>query len=155
MFEQAYHPKKLFTLDEANAMLPLVRAITSDLVKLSREVVDRRQRFSHVMAERPEPKYSSGDPYDDELAQVEQELERDAQRLREYVDELRELGVEPKGAIEGLIDFPAMVDDRIVYLCWKIGEPEVLHWHELEAGYAGRQALTAEMVASGDGGAED
>ena len=59
----------------------------------------------------------------------------------------RELGVEPKGAAEGLVDFPMMMDGRLVYLCWRVGEPEILYWHELEAGFAGRQPLTAGSVA--------
>jgi hypothetical protein len=57
------------------------------------------------------------------------------------------LGVEPKSGPEGLIDFPSLVDDRLVYLCWKLGEPEVLYWHELEAGFRGRQSLVAGSVA--------
>jgi hypothetical protein len=39
------------------------------------------------------------------------------------------------------VDFPALLDGREVYLCWVVGEPEVAHWHELEAGFAGRRAL--------------
>ena len=59
------------------------------------------------------------------------------------MDELRHLGVEPKNGPEGLVDFPAMIDGRPVYLCWKVGELEVLHWHDLDAGFRGRQPLTA------------
>jgi len=144
MSELDYKPKKIFTLDEANTMLPLVGAIAGDLAKLSRDVMDRRQRLSHITADR---ELSTGNPYDDEVALVERELERDSQRLREYVQELCELGVEPKGAEEGLVDFPCMMDDRLAYLCWKVGDPEVLYWHELDAGFGGRQPLTAGTVA--------
>jgi hypothetical protein len=69
--------------------------------------------------------------------------------LQEYVEELRHLGVEPKGAVEGLVDFPCQIDGRIVLLCWKLGEPEVLYWHDLDTGFAGRQPLTAGAM-SGD-----
>lgn len=140
-----YQPAKLFTVEEANATLPLVRAITADLVKLSREVIDRRQRLDSLVSGR---EIESGNPYDEELDQIEQELEKDSKLLQEYVDELRQLGVEPKSGAEGLIDFPAMMDGHIVYLCWKLDEPEVLHWHELDAGFAGRQPLTASSVAN-------
>ena len=78
----------------------------------------------------------------------EQELERDTQRLREYVEELRELGVEPKGALEGLVDFPAMIDGRLVFLCWKFDESEILYWHDLDGGFSGRQPLTASIGSS-------
>jgi hypothetical protein len=141
-----YHPARLFTIEQANAMLPLVRAITSDLATLGREVTERRHRLAVLTAGR-EPK--PGDPYSDELAQIEHELEKDSVRLQEYVAELRALGVEPKGALEGLVDFPAQMDGRIVYLCWRLGEPEILHWHELEAGFAGRQSLTAGVSEGG------
>ena len=148
MSDLDYKPKKTFTVEQANAMLPLVAAIASDLARLSQEVIDRRQRLAHVAADR---ELSTGDPYDDELALVERELERDTQRLREYVRELCELGVEPKGAEEGLVDFPCMMDGCLVYLCWKVGEPEVLYWHELDTGFTGRQPLTAGTVADDAG----
>src|SRR4029453_1576664 len=144
-----YHPAKLFTIDQANAMLPLVKAITSDLSRLAGEVVERRHRLAMLTAGRD---LKAGDPYTDELAQTEAELESDVVRIQEYIAELRALGVEPKGAMEGLVDFPSLMDGRIVYLCWRLGEPEVLHWHELEAGFAGRQSLTAGSVSEGYGG---
>ena len=64
--------------------------------------------------------------------------------------ELQRLGVEPKSATDGLVDFPSIVDGRMVYLCWRLGEPEVLYWHELDAGYRGRQSL-AIGIESGPG----
>lgn len=140
--------EKIFTVEEANAMLPLVRAIVSDLVELSRDVIDRRQRLSQLVAhDEEDDRRDPSDPYKSELVQIREELEKDALRLQEYVDELRQLGVEPKSAPEGLVDFPAMIEDRRVYLCWKLGEPEVLHWHELDAGYPGRQPLAAGTAA--------
>jgi hypothetical protein len=140
-----YRPRRLFTIEQANQMLPLVRAIATDMSQLSREVIERRERLATLLAGRAP---NQADPYRSELAQIEEELERDTERLHEYVEELLALGVEPKNGLEGLCDFPAEMDGRIVYLCWKLGEPEVLHWHELDAGFAGRQALTAGSVAA-------
>jgi hypothetical protein len=139
-----YRPSKLFTVEQANAALPLVRAIASDLARLSREVTERRERLALLSGRRNN---NSQDFYTEELAQIEEELEKDAEQLEVYVEELRALGVEPKSAPEGLIDFPSMMDGRIVYLCWKLGESEVVHWHELDAGFAGRQSLAAGSVA--------
>lgn len=132
--------RKVFTVDQANAALPLVRAIAKDLAELSRDVIERRERLSLLLRGREREKR---DLYAEELAQVQEELESDNERLRVYVEELRELGVDPKDGPEGLIDFPAVMDGRAVYLCWKLGEPEVLYWHDLEAGFRGRQSLTA------------
>lgn len=144
MADHGHTPKRLFTVSEANAMLPLVRAIVTDLVKLSHEVIERRQRLTHLLAGR---EIDLDDPYASELAQIEEEVHKDGVRLREYVEELEELGVEPKSGPEGLIDFPAFIDGRVAYLCWKLGEPEVGYWHELEAGFRGRHPLPREETA--------
>jgi hypothetical protein len=144
---RGYQPSRLFTVQEANAMLPLVRAITTDLAQLAQEVIDRRQRLDHLTAGRD---ISAGNPYDDELAQIEEELEKDTRRLQEYIEELRQLGVEPKGP-EGLVDFPAMIDNRPVFLCWRLGEPEVAHYHDIDAGFSGRRPLAVAGSVIGPG----
>jgi hypothetical protein len=133
--------RKYFTVEQANAMLPLVRVIVKDLADLSRDVIDRRERLAHLLAGR---NGQATDVYREELVQIEEELEKDGLRLREYVEELQRLGIEPKNGPEGLVDFPTLVDGHEAYLCWKLGEPEVLFWHDLEAGFAGRQSLTAD-----------
>jgi hypothetical protein len=129
---------KIFTLEQANAMLPLVRAIVRDLAVLSRDVLDRRERLAFLQAGRDA---NSKDLYGDELAQIDEELHKDNDRLRDYVRELHELGVEPKNGPEGLVDFRCLMEGRVVYLCWKYDEPEIRYWHELDAGFAGRQPL--------------
>ena len=142
---------KLFTVEQANASLPLVRAIATDLAELSCEVIERRERLSFLMGGR---EYHAGDPYQDELAHVQEELEKDRLRLQGYVEELRQLGVEPKNGPEGLVDFPAMMDGRLVYLCWRLGEPEVLFWHDIDAGFQGRQPLAAGATAGESSGGD-
>ncbi len=132
-------PPRLFTICEANATLPLVRAITRDMVDVATDLVDRRDRLQALLAGR---KLSPGNPYDDELVQMKDDLERDAVRIREYVEELHQLGVEPKSATDGLVDFPGVLDGRHVYFCWKLGEEEVSHWHEIGGNYSTRKPLT-------------
>jgi len=139
--------KRLFSVDDANAMLPLVRAIAVDLVELSRAVIDRRQRMTLLTGGRD---IDGEDPYSQELAQVQREIEQDVGVLQGYVEELRQLGVEPRDASEGIIDFPALLDGRDVHLCWKYDEAEVCHWHEVGAGFAGRQPLFAGIAADAD-----
>ena len=147
MDDETPRERKLFTVEQVNAMLPLVRAIVKDLSALSREVVERRERLAHLLSGRT---LETSDPYRSELVQIEDELEKDSRRLRDYVEELRDLGAEPKNGIEGLVDFPTIIDGRVVYLCWKLDEPEVLFWHELDAGFQGRQRLsTGAPVSSG------
>jgi len=74
-----------------------------------------------------------------DLLQIEaQRLARD---IEGYIAELNELGVICKGMDTGLVDFRGLLDGREVFFCWKLGEPSVQYWHELDAGFVGRQAL--------------
>jgi hypothetical protein len=130
---------KVFTVDQANAMLPLVQAIVSDLAQLSSDLIERRERIVELGGGNAQD--SGTGLHAEELQQSKEDLERDALKLQEYVEELQELGVEPKSGPEGLADFPAMFEGRLVYLCWKLGEPTVSHWHELDGGFAGRQSI--------------
>ncbi len=144
MIDQRPQPPKLFTVEEANTTLPLVRAIVSDLVRLAREVVERRQRLSLLSTGRDA---QIRDFYSEELEQIEEELDKDSRRLQGYVEELRELGVEPKSATDGLVDFPTIIEGRMAYLCWKFGEPEIRFWHDVESGYRGRRPLPTHLMA--------
>ncbi len=64
-----------------------------------------------------------------------------AERLNELLEEIHDLGCELKGIDEGLIDFPAERDGQTIYLCWKLGEERIGHWHELDTGFASRRPL--------------
>jgi hypothetical protein len=130
--------KKLFTPSEANAALPLVKAIVQDITTLARSLRDREERLARLG--RPD-RGALSDAYREELLQVQSEVEHDDERMREYLRELRELGVELKDPFTGLIDFPAWINGHEVYLCWRLGESEVGHWHEIEAGFSGRHKL--------------
>jgi hypothetical protein len=143
-----HRPKRreFFTVEQANAMLPLVRAIVTDLANLSSEVADRRRRVSFLFAGRNP---NDRDLYHQELVQVEADLEQDAKRLQEYVEELRALGVEPTHGPEGIVTFPSILEGRRICLTWKLGDPEVLYWHEPDAGYQRRQPLSAGICAAG------
>jgi hypothetical protein len=131
--------RKYFTVEEANKALPLVKMIVGDIVRQYRVVEDLQQRLSRVGKERRKP---SKDMYAEELAQSQAELDSEELKLMAYIEELKRLGVEFKGP--ELCDFPSLMNGREVYLCWRLGEAEVSHWHDLETGFAGRQPLTAD-----------
>ncbi len=147
--------KKCFTVEEANQRLPLVKSIVRDIVQLYRDVHERRERLNRIRHWHRSDVDATPRVYSEELEQVERELECDIQRLNEYVHELRELGVELKDPVLGLVDFPTVIDGRRAYLCWKLGEPEVAYWHELDAGYAGRQSLLERTASSSGEHGED
>jgi hypothetical protein len=131
--------KKYYTVHEANASLPLVRAIVSDVVALA---ADMRQQYSRIEQVRrnddDEPIFDEADKAADAALQA---LRDGNEQMKEYVRELQKLGIELKDFHTGLIDFRSVLEGREVYLCWRLGEPEVAYWHELDAGYAGRQKL--------------
>src|SRR5262245_59142 len=132
--------KKHYTVAEANAMLPLLRSILRDITELACDLRQRHERLARVQVPAGA---TSGDPYSEELAQLEADFEQDQERLGEYIKELKKLKVELKDPFIGLIDFPCLMDGREVYLCWKLGEAEVGHWHELDKGFAGRKRLSS------------
>jgi hypothetical protein len=134
--------KKYFTVAEANAMLPLVRAIVDDIVRLFNELSERRERLEKVR-KLPGHRRDEDNPYDEEVQQIEDDLDKDSKQLDDFSDELRRLGVELKDPAIGLVDFLTLIDDREAYLCWKLGEGDIAYWHDLKAGFAGRQSLLA------------
>lgn len=134
--------KKYFSVAEANTMLPLVRSIVNDITQLANSMRERFERLNHAWPEKGKP----ADLYQEELLPLQAEFERDQERLQEYEQELRKLGIHLKDPYIGLIDFPGWMNDHEVYLCWRQGEPEVAFWHEINAGFSGRQKLVADVA---------
>jgi len=64
-----------------------------------------------------------------------------ARKINACLVELEQIGCEFKGFEEGLVDFHGRLDDREILWCWKMGEERITHWHELDAGFAGRQPI--------------
>jgi hypothetical protein len=137
--------KKFFTAAEANATLPLVRAIVKDITELAATLRDRQERLERLG---DAGQGSMGEAYREELEMLQDEQDRGEERMREYLQELHALGVELKDYYAGLVDFPAWMNDHEVYLCWRLGEPEVAYWHEIDAGFKGRQKLLADAHTS-------
>ena len=142
--------KKFFTVEEANQTLPLVRAIVGDIVRQYRDLHERKERLAGI---RRQGNSNSKVPtiYSEEVQQIEEELEKDEGQLLQFVDELQALGVEFKDFVRGLVDFPAWIEGREVSLCWQLSESEVAFWHDLDAGFQGRQSLLQSSLPSKDG----
>ena len=94
-------PKKHFTVEEANQTLPLVRAIVADIVRQYAEIREREERLAQVQKSRRAPQRESDSFYTEELAHIEQELDRQREALLGYVGELEGLGVEREGGCLG------------------------------------------------------
>jgi hypothetical protein len=130
-------PPRLYTLAEAEALLPrlipILEAIRDAQVGLA--------EAAGAAARLEEPIGSNGHVKSEPLAEARQAQERARAVLRQRAGELDELGVELKDPSTGLIDFRARREGRIVYLCWRLGEPRIDWWHELDTGFAGRRRL--------------
>ncbi len=130
-----------FTVAGANRTLPLVRAIVADIVTLYNDVSERRERLQSLQKRRTRKPARTDDPYGEEVAAIESDLEKDADRLHDYVEELSKLGVELSDPADGIVDFPTVMDGTPAFLCWKLGEPEIAYWHQTDASASTRQPL--------------
>lgn len=137
---------KIFTVEKANQALPLVRRIVEDIVAEHPRWKDLVARYELAAASaRPEWGESP-----EQLA-LRQEIQVVADRINGYLSELAEIGCMLKGFEQGLVDFYGQQEGRRVFLCWQRGEEALTHWHELDAGYAGRRKITPEFVAAETG----
>lgn len=136
-----FKPKKLFTPEEANNALPLVRKITADIAETYRRLMENSE-----LAGSPNPDEIRGldSAHREELGDIFERIEQDKKLFEEYVEELDRLGILLKGPLDGLIDFPALRDGKIVLLCWRTGEDAVSFWHGLDDGFRGRQPIRPE-----------
>lgn len=122
---------KLFTVEEANDLLPVLRP---KLEKI-------KARYGNIAVFRDSSKAAATEPGGGGMESGSVYV-RCLYEIGKLTTELHELGIELKDYSRGLIDFPALRDDRVVLLCWQLGEKEQIEWwHEVEAGFAGRQPL--------------
>lgn len=151
-----------FTVDQANALLPHIRA-TYRRIQAGREAARRRvDKIAVLHALWGDAVRDPANHDYEELQAHERALERIGRAIERLVrDRLTDRGLRlPSGGLDhGLIDFPTTLDGRWVYLCWHAGEESVGYWHETSSGFAGRQPITAELVdrlgVAGDPALED
>ena len=124
---------KLFTIEEANSLLPSVRPIVKSIQKSHRRLItfQTAAKLAAQGAENGGGGMTLGPRYADLLVE-----------LSTQAGQLESLGIQLKDYQQGLIDFPSMRDGRVVLLCWKADEGDRLEWwHDVEAGFTGRQPL--------------
>ncbi|PYS24530.1 MAG: DUF2203 domain-containing protein [Acidobacteria bacterium] len=124
---------KLFTVEEANSLLPSVKAIVKAIQRSHRRLISLEKAARHA-AEGAE---LGGGGMTDGMHYAQLLVD-----LSLPTGQLEALGIQLKDYRQGLIDFPSMRDGRVVLLCWKADEGDQLEWwHDIEAGFAGRQPL--------------
>lgn len=120
--------QRLFTLDEAKALLPTVRPLLETL----RDAHERmEERYEGVMSSIP----TNGG------GQVHREFLDASTSATSALEEITELGIVVRDPATGLIDFPSEREGEEILLCWRLGEDDIAWWHLPEAGFAGRQPI--------------
>lgn len=125
---------KIFTVAEANALLPRIRVIMEGMQAIRQEALVLRPDVWPVLEKAVG---NGGSRKAGELLELFKQFEK-------LMTELQGYGCELKGLEQGLVDFPAMMHGRQVYLCWQYNEPEIQYWHDVDAGFAGRQPLRGD-----------
>ena len=133
---------RIFTVTEAERTLPLVRRIALDLLSAYPRW---RQAVSHYELLAGAARAEWGEA--PELLAARKAVTGLAERINGYLLELEQIGCVFKGFAAGLVDFYALREDRLVYLCWRLGEDRIAYWHEVEAGFAGRQPIDSTMFS--------
>jgi hypothetical protein len=129
---------RYFTRDEANALLPAVKALAERMV-VHRAALEQAQARLGGFLEKIAGNGGGMQPA--ELAEAHEAVEQEAAGVARCIEGIQELGGMVKDVGEGLVDFPAKREGEDVLLCWKLGEDEIGHWHGLEEGFAGRKPL--------------
>lgn len=130
---------KIFTLDEAQALLPLLES----LLKRAMDSKHVAQSIETDLGKLAQQIYFAGGMRVNSASVVKQRAEMDEhlKRVRESISEIDAIGVQVKDLESGLLDFPCRLDDQVVLLCWRVGETAIEHWHTTEAGFQGRQPV--------------
>lgn len=131
---------RVFTLAEARAMLPRVDALLAEVREVRAAVAEQQALIQAVRRAGP----TDGASLQSETRTLERRLRELGATLRRSVEAITELGVEIKDLDRGLVDWVAERAGRRVYLCWQRGEPAIAWWHEIDAGFAGRQPIVPE-----------
>lgn len=126
---------RLFTRAEAEALVPELTPLLTDLQAGKRALDAVRTKLALLTPA------MRGNGHATEAGTLERQMEALAASMVALIARITAHGVEVKDLDHGLIDFPALRDDRVVCLCWHLGEPAIRYWHEVDAGFAGRQPL--------------
>jgi len=139
-------PDRTFSLEEAHSLLPVLESLLRNAIggkKLMEEVEAEMQALTHRI-------FLNGGTHVDVVAVARRKAERAKaeQRAKDALAEIDSIGVQVKDIDIGLLDFPCVVEGRVVLLCWKMGETSIAHWHSTDEGFAGRKPIDERIARS-------
>jgi hypothetical protein len=128
---------RFFTVEEAQRLVPTLTRLMSTVRELKARADEKTVRWR---------RFPSDNPVD--VAMVQGRLDFAAREINSLMREVLNLGCVPKDVDAGLVDFPARVEGKHGYLCWRLGEERVEFWHSLTGGYGERLPLPAAAYRS-------
>jgi hypothetical protein len=131
-------PRRYFTLDQANALLPTLRPILQKIAEKHRELRDKREALAVFRQQAAGNGHHLASP---DFLSLRKEAEFIGEELQAEIQKVQALGCVLKDLDLLLVDFPALRAGREVLLCWKADEDQVAFWHGIEEGFAGRKPL--------------
>jgi hypothetical protein len=134
-------PERVFTVEEANALLGEIRPLAQELVDRRRALGEARSARRRIAAQVA----GNGGGIDPRAAaELDERVAEELKGLARCVNAIHGLGAIVKDPDEGLVDFPALRGGENVYLCWRLGEDRIEFWHGVDEGFAGRKPLPLE-----------
>jgi hypothetical protein len=138
--------RRYFTLEEAKDLLPRIRELVSEQMRRRADIEHELTELSRSLGRLPEV-ISIEDGDSEEVATKKRRI---ASSVRDWEDgwgAVEKLGVVVKDPRTGLLDFYGRVDGRVVFFCWRWDEPDIGFFHDLDAGFAGRQPIDGALRA--------
>ncbi len=137
---------RTFTVSDAETLLPVLESLLRSAIQsksLIEEVEGELQSLSNRI-------FVNGGTLVDVVSVARRKAERDKalQKAKDAVAEIDATGVQVKDLDIGLLDFPCVVGDEVILLCWKLGEKKITHWHGMEEGFAGRKPIDERILRS-------
>ena len=138
---------RTFTLKEAQNLLPILECLLRKATESKKRVDEIDNEFQQV---NPRIMMHGGLQVDIvPLAHLRAERDKLAQTITDTLAEIAAMGVQIKDLDIGLLDFPCLVEGKVVLLCWKLGEETITHWHGTDEGFAGRKLVTEKIANAG------
>jgi hypothetical protein len=122
---------KTFTLEQANKLVPLVAKLLDELIDSRKQLVTAQESLQPMLQN---ARGNGGNKAGNDYVLL-------LQHFNALLSTFQEWGCELKDIDQGLVDFPSYRDGKLVYLCWKRGEERIEFWHDIEAGFGGRQPV--------------
>ena len=122
---------RYFTVEQANEALKILKPLVQEMMEIRQSILERQPETWPALQK------AVGNGGSKAASLMAQEFAR----LNDLARQIQSTGILLKDINLGLLDFPSLRDGREVYLCWRYGEELIEYWHDVDAGYAGRQKL--------------